>query len=250
MAPYYSQDGITIFHGDCLEVLAGLKPASADILLTDPPYFLPAAHYSTRSRTFRSLSDLSILEHFFRSVFAESRRVLTPQAFAYVFCDGQSYPVMYATAYAHFRAVRPLIWNKVVSINGYGWRHQHELILYAESEESPSIPTGDGDVLECRAVKIDERKHLAEKPVSLLERLVRKSAYRRFPDDPAGVVLDPFGGSFSVAEACVRAGRGFVGIEREERYCDEAARRLAGGDWRHDAEDHGNLFGVGSAKSA
>ncbi len=36
MKPYYEQDGITIYHGDCREVLPSLDPV--DLVLTDPPY--------------------------------------------------------------------------------------------------------------------------------------------------------------------------------------------------------------------
>lgn len=41
MQPYYRQDGITIYHGDCLEVLPAL---SADVVITDPPYNLGLAY--------------------------------------------------------------------------------------------------------------------------------------------------------------------------------------------------------------
>ena len=37
MKPYYDHDGITLYHGDCVDVLpaAGVK---ADLILTSPPY--------------------------------------------------------------------------------------------------------------------------------------------------------------------------------------------------------------------
>jgi site-specific DNA-methyltransferase (adenine-specific) len=45
----------------------------------------------------------------------------------------------------------------------------------------------------------------------------------------ARTVLDPFMGSGTTLAACKRLGRSCVGIEREERYCEIAARRLAQG---------------------
>ena len=38
--PYYDQDGMTIFHGDCREVLPQLASESVDFVLTDPPYLV------------------------------------------------------------------------------------------------------------------------------------------------------------------------------------------------------------------
>lgn len=39
MTPYYDQDGVTIYNGDCLHVLPDLPDNSVDLILTDPPYF-------------------------------------------------------------------------------------------------------------------------------------------------------------------------------------------------------------------
>jgi len=204
--------------GDCLEEMPKLEKNSVDLLLTDPPYFLPATHYNVRSGSFRSLSDLGILEHYFYSVFKELDRLLKTDGHAYIFCDGQSYPVMYTTAYPFFKKLRPLIWDKQTSINGYGWRHQHELILFCERENAKPIKTGDGDVLKHRAVPIKQRKHLAEKPVDLLQRLIEKIN----PD----VVIDPFMGSCATGEAALNAGCKFIGIEKDYTYFEIAKQRI------------------------
>ena len=214
MTPYYEQDGITIYHGDCRELLADVR---ADVLLTDPPYFLPAAHYNVRSGTSKSIGDLSILEYYFKGLFAEFADSLSAQGTAYVFCDGQSYPIFYRAAYMAFKKLRPLIWDKLVSINGYSWRHQHELILFGEMADAPSVATGDGDVLKGSAVPIAERLHLAQKPIEILRKLLSKST---------GTVLDPFCGSGSSLVASLQIGRTAIGIEIEERYCEIAAKRL------------------------
>jgi DNA modification methylase len=48
VTPYYSHDGITIYHGDCRDVLGvdaamRIGRATYDLLLTDPPYGLKEA---------------------------------------------------------------------------------------------------------------------------------------------------------------------------------------------------------------
>ena len=40
MTPYFEQDGVTLYHGDCREILAGLPDESVSAVVTDPPYGL------------------------------------------------------------------------------------------------------------------------------------------------------------------------------------------------------------------
>jgi site-specific DNA-methyltransferase (adenine-specific) len=219
MTPYYQRDGVALYQGDCLDIMPSLAGESFGAVVTDPPYFVPANHYSTRRAFPRTTADLSLLERFYFDWFAEAARLLRPTGVYYVFCDGQSYPVFFPLALRHVKSARPLIWDKGVSVNGYAWRHQHELILYAELPGSPAVRTGDGDVLRYRAVPIQEREHPAQKPVDLLERLLAKHA-------DADPVLDPFAGRGTTLEAALLLGRRAVGIEIEERYCELTARAL------------------------
>lgn len=39
MKPYYEEQGITIYHGDCREVLPQITSRSVSLVATDPPYF-------------------------------------------------------------------------------------------------------------------------------------------------------------------------------------------------------------------
>jgi DNA modification methylase len=65
--------------------------------------------------------------------------------------------------------------------------------------------------------------HPAPMPVELARRCIRLSTW------PGEVVLDPFCGSGSTLVAARELGRRAIGIERSERYCELAARRLAQG---------------------
>ena len=38
MTPYYSAAGVTLYHGDALDVLAGIEAGSVDLTVTSPPY--------------------------------------------------------------------------------------------------------------------------------------------------------------------------------------------------------------------
>jgi DNA modification methylase len=208
--------GEAILHrGDCLEILPTLS--KVDAVITDPPYFLPASHYQTRTKFRRTFSDLGILEHWARSFFTELDRIVSLDGSLYIFCDGQSYPLFYWHAYGICKSCRPLIWDKLNSINGYGWRHQHEIILWCERCDAKPLPTGDGDVLRTPPVGIEVRNHPAEKPVELTIALCKKTY---------GVILDPFMGSGTTGVACMNLGRKFIGVEIEERYFQIACERI------------------------
>ena len=202
-----------IIHGDCIDVMRTFQSNSIDIIITDPPYFVPVEHYKTRKKFGRNFGDLGILESFFKIWFRQVDRILKKDGFLFMFCDGQSYPLFFYHSYPLFQIVRPLIWDKKVSFNGYYWRHQHELILFGVRPERHKIPTGDGDILRCSAVKVDKRKHPAEKPVELIKKFIEKVSLNE--DD---IILDPFAGCGSVMEACIECNRKYIMIEKDLSY--------------------------------
>jgi DNA modification methylase len=68
---------------------------------------------------------------------------------------------------------------------------------------------------------ITKTVHPYEKPVSLMERLIR------IYTNPGDIVLDCFMGSGSTGVACVNTERGFVGVENSRVYFDIARKRIA-----------------------
>jgi site-specific DNA-methyltransferase (adenine-specific) len=209
-----------VYNLDCIDGLKLMEKESVDCILIDPPYFLPANHYQTRKQFSRNFADLGILEHFFKDVFKELQRVIKKEGVIYVFCDGQSYPLFYYHLYPFCKSVRPLIWDKKTSINGYSWRHQHELIIFAEMPLSKPVPTGDGDILRFSAVKVNNRIHPAEKPIDLLKTLILKSTKEN------DLILDCFSGSGSTLIACIDTHRNYVGFEKGLEYYNESIKRI------------------------
>jgi len=67
---------------------------------------------------------------------------------------------------------------------------------------------------------IEQGEHPTQKPLKLVADWVQAFS------DPGDVVLDPFMGSGTTGVACVKLGRKFIGIERDERYFDLACKRL------------------------
>ncbi|KKK50770.1 hypothetical protein LCGC14_3121720, partial [marine sediment metagenome] len=147
--PYFRDDAVVIYHADCRDILSLIPKESIDLVLTDPPYFQPATHYvptRTQGAPKKSIGDMSILELAFKTWCSDIAQAVSGSGTIYFFCDGQSYPLAFTALYPHAKHIRPLVWDKLVSYNGYTWRHQHELIAWAEMADAERVPTGDGDI--------------------------------------------------------------------------------------------------------
>jgi site-specific DNA-methyltransferase (adenine-specific) len=217
-APYYQDDSCTIYHGDAMELLPGVERAT--LLLTDPPFFMPAQHYSSRVGWAKGWGDTAVLGYWWASVLDLAR--LTSDGSFVSFCDGESYPVFYPEFYRRFPVVRSLVWDKQAIGMGQPWRHQFELLIVGRSASAKwTTGGGESDVLRCSVLPSTSRLHPVDKPDALLGQLLRPLT------DPGDLVVDPFMGAGSTLYAAKSNGRRAIGIEIEERYCEIAAQRLA-----------------------
>ena len=210
----------TITCGDCLDLMKDIPDGSIDAVVTDPPYFVPVnISVARRDRQYKkSYGDLTPLICFYNIVFAEIERVISSTGTIYMFCDAKSYPLLFRPLFEIAKHTRLVVWDKIVSYNGYTWRHQHELIAWGEMPDAVRIPTGDGDIIKCRGVKQEDKQHDAEKPVALIQQLISKHE--------CDTILDPFLGSGTTAVAALRTGRNFIGIEIDPKYCEIAQKRV------------------------
>jgi len=219
MRPYYEHAGITIYHGDALE-LCGSLPL-CDLVLTDPPFFMPAQHYASRSNWQRSWGDTAILGRWFALVLDALVPRMNPTARVLCFCDDESYPVFYPELYRRFDTMTSLIWDKGGIGMGSEWRHSHELIVSARWKDSAWYGgMALSDVLRVKNVPSGRRSHPVDKPMDLLRQLLKPTT--KLNDR----VLDPFMGGGSTIHAAKLEGRRAIGIELEEKYCEIAAERL------------------------
>lgn len=212
VVPYYSDEAVTIYHGDALELCPDIL-RDADLLVTDPPYGISYASNQTG--------------RFQGQEIANDDSTRTRDAVLWMW-DGP------AAVFGSWKERRPtgtrvvLTWDKgegvgmgdlslpwrpnteEIYILGSGWRgHRGSSVLRDTSVVSW---TGNG-----RGAR---RLHPNEKPVRLLRGIIAKA-----PDHP--VVIDPFVGSGTTLRAAKDLGRKAIGIEIEERYCEIAARRCA-----------------------
>jgi site-specific DNA-methyltransferase (adenine-specific) len=192
VTPYYSEGGITIYHGDCREILPEVW-LGVDLVLTDPPY---PDYYEELYRYFDGILDpLNSLP---------CRQL--------VFWSGRAdFPLSYTAVH---------IWNKNPSNHGAqyerifernGGRHQKVFTYYMVNSTVAASMTGD-----------IKHEHPSQKPIRLMRALLEHAKGN-------GVVVDPFAGSGTTLHAARDMGRRAIGIEIEERYCEIAAKRLAQG---------------------
>ena len=113
--------------GDALEVLPTL-PRSFDLLLTDPPYAMPATYYAGRNVR-RRWSDSSILTGWWRFVMERASAVLRPDAMVAVFANGNAVAAFWPVMYECCRPLQLAVWDKGRIGMGSPLRNQAEFII-------------------------------------------------------------------------------------------------------------------------
>jgi len=223
MKPYYDEGGVTIYHGDCRDVLPTLGAGIADAVITDPPFSVPVKYYDATGDFPRSWGDLAVMEPFFAEVLQSIRTVVKEGGQTYICCDGQTYPIFAKASYPLWSQSHLLVWYKPTGRRGRGWLHAHELVLHLRT---PLTEYADGgfrqDVFGIMPVRTLNRQHPAEKPGDLWTFLCEG-----LPDGADQLLIDPFMGSGGLLRYAKDTGRRAIGIEIEERYCEIAAKRLA-----------------------
>ena len=211
--PYYEDEFVTLYHGDCREIDAWLE---ADVLVTDPPYGM-----RLRSGRGGHQGDLQIAGDDDARVRDEaiSRWGDRP-----------------ALAFGRWSVARPkgtravLTWEKGEHV-GMGdlrlpWKPNTEEV-YVLGPWPERLCGRTTSVLRHLAIAGTSsgahlgRSHPTEKPTALMADLIESC--------PPGTVADPFAGSGSPLVAAKRLGRKAIGVELDERYCEIAAKRLAQG---------------------
>lgn len=205
-APYYQDDLITLYNGDCLEIRDWL---AADVLITDPPYGTEGGNGYGRARRLEdgSYSGLKIANDA-DTGFRDRVLELWGDRPAAVFGSPRlTDPPM--------NIVDRLVWDKTrPGTNGGPWRYQHESIYATAGFHR--VSNSAFSVL--RAFP-DQRWHIHGKPVAVMAALVEAA--------PPGVIADPFAGSLTTLVACRQLGRPCIAVELEEQYCELVATRLA-----------------------
>lgn len=223
MKPYYQDELATIYHADCRDVLPELS--GIDLIATDPPFFMPVLHYTSRNPWAKSWGDVAMLGAAFGAVLDLAVPIMNEGGNVVSFCDGASFAAFFPEFYRRFPVIRSLVWDKVHFGMGHQWRKQHELIIVGRMSTDAKWTGGHSlpDILRAKVVPSSARSHPVDKPVDLMMQLVTATT------DEDDLVLDPYMGGGSTLVAAKKTGRRAIGIEIEERYCELAVSRLGQG---------------------
>lgn len=209
--PYYEDEHVTLWHGDCLADDIAPRWLTADVLVTDPPYGY--GHVSNRADTawpeaIANDSDLAARDRMLH---------LWGVRPAIVFGSWKR---------PHPEGTRALLtWDKGLA-SGMGdlsmpWKPNTEEVYVLGSgftgHRGGAVLTGHTVVTWASK----GREHPNMKPETLMRDLIAKC--------PPGTVADPFAGSGSTLVASKALGRRAIGVELDERYCEIAAKRLSQG---------------------
>ena len=212
--PYYQDSAVTIYHGDCREIVPQL--GRFDLLLTDPPYGIGESKKAS-VRTNSAKPD-------------ERWRCRVPTNYEYSEWDSElvdnetikmliaasSFQIIFGGNYYQLPPTKCwLVWDKENGANDFAdcelaWTNFNKAvrrIKYLWNGFQKARP--------------EERYHPTQKPLSVI-----KWAMNHAPDSTK-TILDPFAGSGTTGRAAKDLNKTAVLIEREERYCEIAASRMS-----------------------
>lgn len=220
----------------CLDPLYGLPSLaerSIDHVITDPPYSKHVVEKSKRGTkakpagrdlAFSSIDHFAIFQvaHYFAKVAKRWVAVFTDPEQAHVWRE--------ALAANGMEYVRTMAWlhgNSAPQFSGDRPAHGFEEIVLAHQRKEGGANLkkrwnggGRQGIYSFPIVARGERLHTTQKPLALMEALVRDFT------EPGELVLDPFVGCGTTAVACARLGRGYVAYEKDAHWFKVAERRL------------------------
>jgi len=242
-----------ILQGDCVEVLAGLPEASVDLIFADPPYNLQLKQELWRPNQTRvdgvdddwdRFADFAAYDAFTQGWLSACRRVLKDTGTIWVIGTYHNiFRVGRLMQDLGFWILNDLVWvktNPMPNFRGVRFTNAHETLIWAQNQRGArytfnyramkhlnddkqmrsdwQLPLCTGDE---RLRRDGAKAHATQKPEALLYRVILAAS------NPGDVVLDPFFGSGTTGAVARKLHRHWLGIERDPRYIQLAAERIA-----------------------
>jgi DNA modification methylase len=203
-----------IIYGDSVAILPTLEKASFDLLLSDPPYGMDfKSGWSDKEKIANDKIEDTIT--LFENVLKESVPLLKNDAHFYLFGNLEYMPQIKPIIEKYLNLKNVLIWDRKVigmgNLKTYG--KSFDIVYFGYNKEWKDLNgTRDRDVLQFNRVDPSKNIHPTEKPLDLLEYLIKKSS------NEGDKILEPFAGGGSTLLACKNTNRKATGIEIEQNY--------------------------------
>ena len=232
MKPYYERDGITIYHGDCREVIPELESSQTTVLVTDPPYAMNGIFGTSDMYGYRAMQfDMDKKGESIGEVLEGLRLAFSIVSSFHLFCDPEHFGSI--AAIARKDGFTPKPWAKLKAcppppMPGNWWPSAFEMAMYGYR---PGAWFGDTSGTRKNTYVADGYRHGIRKyekvdhPTQKWLPMIRYIVDTIVPSD--GLALDPFMGSGTTLRASKDLRRQSIGIDIEERYCEIAANRLS-----------------------
>lgn len=242
-----------IILGDALEVLKeNVADSSVDLIFADPPYNIGK---NFNGRMDKWPSDEAYLEWSYKWIELCLRK-LKPNGSFYLMCSTQCLPHFDLYLRKKLAILSRIVWfydsSGVQAKKFFGSLYEPILFCVRDSENytfnvddikveaktgaqrklidyrkpvpaiynSTKVPGNVWEIPRVRYRMIEYEEHPTQKPVALLERIIKASS------NPGDLVLDPFAGTFTTCFVAKELGRRSIGIEIEEPYAKIGLRRL------------------------
>lgn len=241
LKPYYYKDGITIYNGDCLEVMKQFEEKSFDLVLTSPPYNKTGfrgkpdvsrgdGRWQNANIVYGDFADdldekdyqkqqitllnecLRIIKETGSILYNHKIRRANKKASSPMEWILQTKPIFY----------QEIIWNRLSgcdhNINYLDPITERIYWLIKNTPKCYKDPKWAAEIWNIPPQP--DNKHPAPFPLKLCKVAIQLTT------DKNDTVLDPYCGAGTVGKACKELGRNFIGIEKNKEYCELAKERI------------------------
>lgn len=220
---------VRLARADCRNFLRTLSPESVDCIISDPPYKLSSGgRKNTKLRAVNETPFSQSGECFasktppFSSWIPLLFRALRSNGYMFLMVNDRNLRDMWAECEkAGFIFCQLLVMSKQNAVcSTYFYKSCEFILLFRKGGYQKFHIRGHKSVMTVRMPRGKQKSHPTEKPYGLFYPLLESCSL------PGEVVLDPFMGSGSVGEACLRLGRSFIGCEIDPVYYARARDRI------------------------
>lgn len=211
-----------IIEGDSRKILKTLNKKTYDLLLSDPPYGMDfKSGWNTKDKIQNDkIEDTVVL---FEEVLKECVPLLKDDAHFYLFGNINYLPQIKPIIEKYLTLKNILIWDRQIigmgDLKSYG--NSYDIVYFGYNKKWKDLNgTRDRDILNFQRVDPAKNIHPTEKPLDMLEYLIKKSSQEN------DKILEPFAGGGSTLVAAKNTNRKATGIEIENKYVELIKQRI------------------------